>query len=160
MIRPFHEADRARIHEITATCFVGVAMDHTLEQRYGRIGGATWQQRKQRDLNAELDANPRGAFVAEEDGAVVGYITTRLNPSTKIGGIPNLAVLPGQQGKGLGRALLQTALDYLTNEGMQLARIETLEQNAVGRHLYPQLGFQEFARQIQFVMPLKACGKP
>jgi hypothetical protein len=35
-----------------------------------------------------------------------------------------------------------------------MSRIETLEQNPIGQHLYPSLGFQEFARQIHFIKPL------
>ena len=35
-----------------------------------------------------------------------------------------------------------------------MAKIETLEQNPIGRHLYPSLGFQEIARQIHYAMPL------
>ena len=37
---------------------------------------------------------------------------------------------------------------------MTVARIETLEQNPIGRQLYPSLGFLEVARQIHFAMPL------
>jgi hypothetical protein len=37
---------------------------------------------------------------------------------------------------------------------MQVAKIETLEQNPVGQALYPDLGFQEVARQIHYAMRL------
>jgi len=37
---------------------------------------------------------------------------------------------------------------------MTVARIETLEQNPIGRQLYPSLGFLEVARQIHFAIPL------
>jgi len=37
---------------------------------------------------------------------------------------------------------------------MTVGRIETLEQNAIGRQLYPSLGFLEVARQIHYAMPL------
>ena len=37
---------------------------------------------------------------------------------------------------------------------MTVAKIETLEQNPIGRQLYPSLGFQEVARQIHYAMPL------
>ena len=37
---------------------------------------------------------------------------------------------------------------------MTVAKIETLEQNPVGRHLYPSVGFIEVARQVHSAMPL------
>jgi hypothetical protein len=37
---------------------------------------------------------------------------------------------------------------------MTVAKIETLEQNPIGRRLYPALGFREVARQIHYAMPL------
>ena len=37
---------------------------------------------------------------------------------------------------------------------MQVAKIETLEQNPIGQTLYPSLGFQEVARQIHYAMRL------
>ena len=37
---------------------------------------------------------------------------------------------------------------------MTVAKIETLEQNPIGRHLYPSVGFIEVARQIHYAMPL------
>ncbi len=43
----------------------------------------------------------------------------------------------------------------MAQAGMELARIETLEQNHIGQHLYPKLGFTEFARQIYFAKDLK-----
>ena len=85
---------------------------------------------------------------------VAGYITTRLNRSTRIGGIPNLAVLPQFQRRGIGRRLIEKALAYLRAEGMLYARIETLEQNPIGTSFYPAMGFTEVARQIHYIQPL------
>ena len=85
---------------------------------------------------------------------IAGYITTRINRSTQIGGIPNLAVLPQFQRRGIGRQLIEKALEYLRAEGMLYARIETLEQNPVGTSFYPAMGFTEIARQIHYIQPL------
>jgi ribosomal protein S18 acetylase RimI-like enzyme len=50
---------------------------------------------------------------------------------------------------------MQAALDQFRQKGMELARIETLEQNEVGSSFYPKAGFVEVARQIHYAMPLK-----
>ena len=39
---------------------------------------------------------------------------------------------------------------------MQVAKIETLEQNPVGQKLYPSLGFVEVARQVHYAMRLES----
>jgi ribosomal protein S18 acetylase RimI-like enzyme len=50
--------------------------------------------------------------------------------------------------------LIEHALSHFRAAGMTVARIETLEQNAIGRHLYPSLGFVEIARQIHYATSL------
>jgi ribosomal protein S18 acetylase RimI-like enzyme len=76
------------------------------------------------------------------------------DPEPRIGWIHNLAVQADLRGQGLGRRLIEHALDRFRAAGMTVARIETLEQNAIGRQLYPSIGFLEVARQIHFAMAL------
>ncbi|MEZ4734252.1 MAG: GNAT family N-acetyltransferase [Caldilineaceae bacterium] len=154
-IRQFREADREAIKTITAICFEGVAIDHAMEERYGLIDGKDWRYRKVRHIDADIAANAEGIFVAEAEGQVIGYITTRIDPDTKVGGIPNLGVLPAYRGQGLGRQLIETATAYAKEQGMLYLRIETLAHNPIGQYLYPSCGFQEVARQIHYVLPLE-----
>ncbi|CAN5803343.1 hypothetical protein BH10CHL1_BH10CHL1_20130 [soil metagenome] len=158
-IRPYQASDLDAIKEITIICFEGVSMDQNIEKRFGPIGGQDWRFRKARHVDADVAANAPGIFVAEVDRVVAGYVSTRLDRATQIGGIPNLGVLPAYRKQGIGRTLLETAITYLREQGMAYARIETLEQNAVGQKLYPSLGFQEFARQIHFIRPLEKQDK-
>lgn len=154
MIRKFRVADLERLKEITVIGFEGVSIDHGMEKRFGVIGGKDWKWRKARSIRWDADANPDGIFVYEVQGVVVGYITTRLDPESRIGWIPNLAIHTSYQGQEIGKALMQAALDYLRACGMLYAKIETLEQNAKGRKFYPSVGFQEVARQIHYLMKL------
>ena len=73
---------------------------------------------------------------------------------TRIGWIHNLAVAEQTRGQGLGRWLIEHALAHFRSAGMKIAKIETLEQNSVGRHLYPSVGFVEVARQIHYAIAL------
>ena len=154
-IRRFREEDRERLKEITREAFDGVSIDQNIERLFGVIAGMRWYERKWRDIDADCDANPEGVFVAEADGEVVGYITTRIDRQTRIGRIMNFAVSPRHQRKGIGSKLLERALEYLREEGMEFVRIETLEQNEVCKRFYPKLGFREVARQIHYIMPLR-----
>ena len=155
MIRTYRPGDLERLKEITARCFVQVSIDRNIEEKLGHIGGHDWRWRKLRQIDADVAApHAQGIFVCELDDQVVGYVSTRLDLESKIGWIPNLAILPEHQGQGLGKQLMQAALAYLREQGMECARIETLEQNPIGRHFYPAAGFQEIARQIHFIMRL------
>ena len=53
------------------------------------------------------------------------------------------------------KELLEHAIDFFRRSGMQVAKIETLDQNPIGQNLYPSLGFQEVARQIHYAMRLE-----
>ena len=154
-IRPYQPSDLKRLQEITAHTFGPVSIDRNMEQRLGPFGAGDWSTRKAGSIADDCAAQPDGVFVAVDPaGDVVGYVTTRLNPVSRIGWIPNLAVDPAHQGKGLGRALLEHALAFFRTSGMQVAKIETLAQNPIGQSLYPTLGFQEVAHQIHYAMRL------
>ena len=154
-IRVFQSSDLPRLQEITAQTFGPVSIDRNMESQLGPFGQGDWQTRKVNAIAADCRAQPDGVFVAvDEQSAIVGYVTTRLNHTSGIGWIPNLAVDPSHQGKGLGRALLEHALQFFRERKMSVAKIETLEQNPIGQKLYPSLGFKEVARQIHFAMRL------
>ncbi len=153
-IRRYKESDRERLKDITIVCFDGVCIDQNIEKLFGHIAGNDWTWRKKRHIDGDADSYPNGIFVAEIDNEIVGYITTRVDHATKTGGISNFAVLPAYQKMGLGRKLAAEAIAHFKSEGMEYARIETLEQNAVGQHFYPKLGFKEVSRQILYMMPI------
>lgn len=154
VIRRFREADLERLIEITKAAFDGVAIAQNIEKHFNEVVGVPWQVKKGDDVRADAQACPEGIFVAEEEGEVIGYITTRLEREYRTGRIMNFAVLPGHQGQGIGKKLMKRALDFFREEGMSFARIETLEQNEVGKRFYPQVGFEEVARQIHYALKL------
>lgn len=156
MIREYAPADLVRLKEITTICFEGVAIDKNIEQLFGVVGEHDWKWRKLRHIDIDTAGdNARGVWVYEEEGGpILGYISCRLDAGSKIGWIPNLAVVPEAQGKGIGKQLMQRAFDYFRDAGMEIAKIETLEQNPVGQTFYPSVGFEEVGRQIHYAKRL------
>jgi ribosomal protein S18 acetylase RimI-like enzyme len=155
-IRPYRAADRHAVRELTVSGFEGVSIDHNIDTRLGPIAGRDWRWRKSRDIDRDIDVLGADLAVAEDEESenVVGYITMHCDDESRIGWIHNLVVAAGARGSGLGRRLLEHALVHFRAAGMTIAKIETLEQNEVGSHLYPSVGFIEVARQIHFAMPL------
>jgi len=152
--RPFQEADRPILREMTIQAFEGVSIDQNIDRILGPIAARDWKARKARHVDDDIDTPEGEVAVAEEAGRVVGYVTLRFDRQAKVGQIPNLAVAADRRGQGIGRQLLEHAIERFRQEGMTVARIETLEQNPIGRHLYPSVGFQEVARQIHFARPI------
>ena len=153
-IRPFQPSDLEVLKRITSEAFSGASLDELVEQRFGILYGHDWRWRKMRHIDEDVAANASGIFVAEDEGKILGYITTTVDRTIGKGRIPNIAIVPEARGKGLGRQLIQHALDYFRREGMAYAMIETMEGNEVGKHLYPACGFAEVARQVHFAMKL------
>ena len=155
-IRKYQPDDLSRLQEITAETFGAVSIDNNMEQHFGAFGVGDWRSRKVSAIADDCRLQPDGVFVVETlAGEIIGYVTTRLNAISRIGWIPNLAVDSRYQGQGLGRTLLEYAIAFFKEAGMDIAKIETLEQNPIGQNLYPSLGFEEVARQIHYAMRLK-----
>jgi ribosomal protein S18 acetylase RimI-like enzyme len=154
VIRPYETGDLEALRHITIESFDGVSFDQIVESKFGLLNGHDWRWRKTKQIEDELRSNASGAFIAESDGRIVGYITTQLDRAAGKARIPNLAITTQARGQGLGRKLIQQALEYLRKEGIACAMIETMAGNDVGEHLYPSCGFVEIGRQIHFAIPL------
>ena len=154
LIRSFRPDDLPTLKRIMVEAFRGVSIDEATERLFGPINGHDWQWRKARHLDEDLLHDPHGIFVAEIEGQIVGFISRWQDHDAGIGHIPNLAFVPEWRGKGLGRRLIDYALGDFRRSGLTHAKIETLEQNAIGTHLYTSPGFREVARQIHFVCKL------
>ena len=153
-LRTGRPADLDAVKRLTVEAFEGVTLEQNIEAALGVLQGHDWRWRKARHLDEDVALNPAGLFVAEAEGRVVGYITTRVDRESGKGRIPNLAVAAEFRGHGLGRQLIDHAMDYFRREGLAYAVIETMAQNEIGQHLYTTSGFVEVARQVHFAMKL------
>ena len=153
-MRPYRPNDADDLRRLTVDSFAGVTLEQNVEDALGVLNGRDWRWRKARHVDEDVAANPAGVFVAEAGGRVVGYVSTRVDREAGKGRIPNLAVAEEARNQGLGRRLIEHALDYFRAEGLEYAVIETMAQNAIGHHLYTACGFVEVARQVHFARKL------
>ena len=88
---------------------------------------------------------PNDVLVAEADGLVVGYLhlsnPTSLKANRHVLEIRGLAVTPAHQRRGVGRALLDAAVDEARRRGCRKLRLRVLATNAPARSLYEAAGF-------------------
>jgi ribosomal-protein-alanine N-acetyltransferase len=87
-------------------------------------------------------------LVAEEHGAVAGYVIAR--QLVDEAEILNLGVAPARQRHGIGRALVQAMLERLAELQVVAVFLEVRESNAVARRLYAGLGFGEVGRRRNY----------
>jgi len=100
-----------------------------------------------RTLWAAALADPEiEVYVAECDGAPAGSVSVGEEY------LRTLYVLPGYQGRGVGSALHDLALERLRARGVHEARLWTLEENHPGRRFYERRGWRltEETRVVPF----------
>jgi ribosomal protein S18 acetylase RimI-like enzyme len=154
LIRAYRASDLPELRRITVESFGSVALEQMLEHKFGIWNDRDWKARKADHIDDDVAACAQGCFVAEREGELMGYITIRLDRLNSKGRIPNLAVVEAARGLGLGRRLIMHAIDFMREEGIKIAQIETMASNAIGQHLYPSCGFEEVGRQVHYAMKL------
>ncbi|KST66302.1 GNAT family N-acetyltransferase [Mastigocoleus testarum] len=99
------------------------------------------QQKAVKDVCAAEDTN---VWVAINVGATVGFVAVKLHSEDRMGEIYMLAVDPDFQGRGIGSALIEFALDWMKDAGMSIAMVETGGDpgHAPARHTYEKSGFE------------------
>ena len=89
-------------------------------------------------------------LVAEEDGAVVGYVVATHVPNhgRPLGHVKDFAVHPERRGQGVGKSLLSHALSVLATRGAANVKLEVRADNEAAIGLYRRFGFEQF-RTVQ-----------
>ncbi|QJA06942.1 ribosomal-protein-alanine N-acetyltransferase [Thermosulfurimonas marina] len=93
----------------------------------------------------EFEKPQTRVLVVTVEDQVVGYLCSWLMGEEME--IANLAVAPEWRGKGLGKALLTTALRMGLEEGVRRVWLEVREGNRVAQRLYRSLGFVVVGRR-------------
>jgi ribosomal protein S18 acetylase RimI-like enzyme len=95
---------------------------------------------------------PEGSYAARDarTNELMGYVlTSRISPQD--GHIPQIAVAPAHQSKGLGTELLGRAVRYLSLNGYQRVSLTVTESNLAALVLYQRFGFSVHFRFPAFV---------
>jgi ribosomal protein S18 acetylase RimI-like enzyme len=81
-------------------------------------------------------------FWALDGTEIVGFMACYFNhPEKEFGYITTISVVIKHQGKGKGKKLIQSAIDYATKNGFQKLRLEVNKYNLKAMHLYKKIGF-------------------
>jgi len=157
--RPARPADHARLHDVREAAFAPV-----FESFHAALGprvGKTVMPQIRAGQAAQLDSLLAGragvtVFVVEEQGQVVGFCTTAVDPATRVGEIGLNAVHPDHQRRGIGAWMYRRALDHLRGEGMAVALVETGgdDGHTSARRAYASAGFGPHIPSVVLYRPL------
>lgn len=97
-----------------------------------------------------LDAGDTAVLLGGADPC--GLAVLRFRPSLWTEGLEcylaELYVVPDRRGQGLGRALMEAAIDLARSEGADYMDLGTSEDDVAARHLYESLGFTNRERNV------------
>ncbi|MGW1882120.1 mycothiol synthase [Streptomyces sp. NPDC001970] len=98
----------------------------------------------QRDLDDRKEEpwfEPKGFFLAERGGEIVGFHWTKVHAEEQLGEVYVIGIRPDAQGTGLGKALTSVGLRHLAAQGVPTAMLYVDADNPAALRVYEQLGF-------------------
>lgn len=102
----------------------------------------------EKSIASELQNSLSLWLVAEEEGAVVGYVGSQsVPPETDL---MNLAVAPEARRSGVARELMEELMRRLCEKGMQTLTLEVRDSNDPAISLYTKLGFAQIGRRPRY----------
>jgi GNAT superfamily N-acetyltransferase len=100
-------------------------------------------------LGSVLQSPEDCVFLAEQEGAIVGYVYAALEPLSwkelrgPAGFIHDVAVVDQARKAGVGTMLMQVAIDWLRSRGAPRVILWTAAANSAAHMLFHKLGFRD-----------------
>jgi ribosomal protein S18 acetylase RimI-like enzyme len=114
-------------------------------------------------LDAVLESHEDDVLVAEEGGAVLGFVVlqTQLTPPIpcmvryRFAALMDLMVRPDIRGRGIGTALIDAAKAWTRKNGLRFLELDVLSGNRRARSLYEREGFEPVLTTMRLMMEEK-----
>lgn len=130
IVRPASADELARAEELVTTSI----NDLTVRHGFGPIATS-----RSPDFQAFcLQDDPRGAWLAEDDGEIVGFALSWV--CGRLWFLAELFVAPGRQGQGIGNELLDRTMQHASQAGATEKSLITFAFNVVSQGLYVRHG--------------------
>jgi len=130
--------------------------DKLREDRYGIIGGRTWEEWVWESVKEYLEEKGTRKFVTKIDGKIAGFCSYTIDKIKKIGTVGYNGVSPEYSGLGIGTYQMNKILELMKKEGMEIAEVLTglNEGHTPARKMYEKVGFKEFSKSILYTKKL------
>ena len=137
IVREFEERDAARAAEIMYESFKTVFKERWGEDKKGTEEGY------RKFVRSETPGNISVAFVAEQDGVVIGFLHVTASTSCGLGTLHSIGVDPNVFAKGVGKAMVAEAEKMWKSLRMRKVYTCTSHVNSRALAFYKSLGFEE-----------------
>ena len=102
---------------------------------------------------------PKDLFVAEFNGALVGYLGVTLEPGIQRALLEGM-VHPGHRRKGVATKLFSSGMQRVKAAGVKAAQISVLENNAAAKSLLTKLEFQFIRNFFEMKLDIHSTRPP
>ncbi len=147
-IRPLHSDDIVVVVRLSLKAWAPVfaSLEGMMPADIYQAFFPDWRATQQKAVEAVCTDPNQHVWVAERDGVAIGFVAIRLHGDDALGEIYMIAVDPEHQGKGIGTALSAFALQWMREQGMAVAMVETGSDagHAPARRTYERAGFTLF----------------
>lgn len=154
--------DMPHIDRITFICYAAIHeswMTALSEDIYNLINDSTvgWEDRKNAQNHSLFADHPEWVWVLENEERIFGYVTFKINTERNLGIIDNNAILPEFAGKGWGKFMYRQVLQYLREQGIAVAMVETDLDDAhiPARKAYEGVGFDRHTPIVLYWQDLR-----
>jgi len=146
VIRPVNEEDIDAVVRLSLAAWLPVfeSFEQILGPEIYAIVYPDWRTSQRAGVEEVCrDGKKTRVYVAEADGAVVGFLAYELHVRDKTGEVQYLAVHPDYQNLGIGTELNDFALNKMKESGMSLAVVGTGgdPSHAPARRSYQKAGY-------------------
>jgi ribosomal protein S18 acetylase RimI-like enzyme len=99
-------------------------------------------------ISTQLEDRDKAVLVADDNGDVIGYAFAAVEGYDYMslrgpaGVLHDLIVAPEHRGRGVGRLLLDSALEFLRSRGVPRVVLSTAERNEGAQRLFARMGFR------------------
>lgn len=153
-IRPLVDTDLPEVVELSVRAWAPVfdSLRTALGETMFALQFPEGWEEAQREAVAQVAGGPH-AWVAEDEGAVAGFVAVGLDRATRMGEIVMVAVDPARQRRGAGQALTAFGVEWMRDQGMTVGMVETGGDpgHAPARRTYERAGFRPLPITRYFV---------
>lgn len=157
-IRLIEPRDFDRVHQICVAAFTPIheGFEQALGARIFANQYDGWRERYADDIR-RLAADPATQIhVVEDDGSIIGFVTTTVDPTKSFGELGLNAVDPAHQGRGIGKEMYAFALESMKARGAEVVTVGTGADanHAAARAAYEALGFDRAIHAVYYFRTL------
>lgn len=133
-----------------------MGVDKLREEKYGIIGGKSWQDWVWESVKGYLKDKETRKFVTKVNGEIAAFCSYRIDKLKKIGTVGYNGVSPEYSGMGIGTYQINKILQLMKREGMEIAEVLTglNEGHLPARRMYEKVGFKELSKSILYTKKL------